>query len=117
MHELSIATELIRCVLAAAEQHGARRVESIDVEVGPMQQVVVEALEMAFEIVSEGTIAEGASLHVTKTALTATCRECGHAFEPSLDNFLCPQCGQADVDITAGNDIVLTSLSCEVAKT
>ena len=116
MHELSIATELIRCVLSAAEQHGARRVESVDVEVGPMQQIVPDALEAAFEVVSQDTIAKGAALTITVTALTGTCRACGKAFEPNLDDFLCPQCGQADVDITAGNDIVLKSLSCEVAE-
>lgn len=100
--------------MEAAGQHGAERIQELVVEVGPMRQVVSEALRMAFEVISEGTPAEGAAMKVIETAIKATCRNCGWPFEPTIDNFLCPRCEQADVEITAGNDIVLKSVSCEV---
>jgi Zn finger protein HypA/HybF involved in hydrogenase expression len=34
-------------------------------------------------------------------------------FEPAIDNYLCPNCGQADAEFLAGNDIILKSLVCE----
>ena len=116
MHELSIASDVLRCALEAAEQHGAGRIQELVVEIGPMRQVVVEALQTAFEVISEGTPAEGAALKVIETRIQATCRNCGRVFEPAIDNFLCPDCKNADIDITAGNDIILKSVSCEVEQ-
>ena len=114
MHELSIASDILRCAVEAAGRHGAVRIQELVVEVGPMRQVVAEALRTAFEVISEGTPAQGAAMKVIETAIKATCRGCGCGFEPTIDNCLCPQCKKADVEITAGNDIVLKSVSCEV---
>lgn len=116
MHEMSIACDILRCALEAAGRHGAQRIEELVVEIGPMRQVMAEALQAAFEVISEGTPAEGAAMKVIETSLKATCRDCGCGFEPTVDNFLCPRCKQADVEITAGNDIVLKSVSCEVQQ-
>ncbi len=116
MHEMSIASGILRCAVEAARRHGAERIEELVVEIGPMKQVVPEALRTAFEVISEGTPAEGAAMTVIETGIKATCRDCGLAFEPTIDNFLCPRCKQADVEITAGNDIVLKSVSCEVRQ-
>jgi len=116
MHELSIAGDILRGAVEAAGRHGVSRIQELVAPVGPMRQVVAEALRTAFEVISEGTPAEGAAMKVVETGIKATCRDCGLAFEPTIDNFLCPRCKQADVEITAGNDIVLRSVSCEVRQ-
>ena len=116
MHELSIASDILRCAVEAAGRHGAVRIQEIVVEVGAMRRVMSEALHTAFEMISEGTPAEGAAMKVIETAIKGTCRDCGCAFEPTIDNFLCPRCEQANVEITGGNDIVLKSVSCEVQQ-
>jgi hydrogenase nickel incorporation protein HypA/HybF len=112
MHELSIATEILRTVLSVAAEHGADRVEEVEVEVGAMRLVVPEALAEAFKLVVEGTPAEGARLKQVEVPLRGTCRHCSRVFEPRLDSFLCPGCGQAEVDILGGNDIILKSVVC-----
>jgi hydrogenase nickel incorporation protein HypA/HybF len=116
MHEMSIAEGILQTVLAAAKQSGARRVERIELSVGQMRLVVPEALEMAWRAVSEGTIAAGAAMDVTEVPLAARCRHCDRQFAPRIDDYLCPGCGQADVEITAGDDIILTSIACEVEE-
>ena len=113
MHEMSIADGVLRAVLDAAGGCGARRVERVELTVGPMRLVVPEALEMAWQVVSEGTIAAGAELAVVETPMEARCRRCGRRFAPRIDNYLCPDCGLADVDILAGDDIILKSVVCE----
>ena len=116
MHELSIAMQLLDAVRAVAAEHHAACVELIDVHVGAMKLIVPEALEAAWEAVTEGTVAEGSRLVLTAQPLRGTCRECGRDFEPTLDNFLCPACGQADVEIVAGDEIVLMSVVCRTEK-
>ena len=112
MHELSIATGLMEQVTAAAAAHGVTRVQSLHVTVGAMRQVVPEALAMAFEVVSEGTLAEGATLEITEEPIRAHCRRCDREFNCRIGEFVCPGCGQADVRLTLGNNIILTSMTC-----
>lgn len=112
MHEMSIATHLVECILAAAAENDVARIEEVEVEVGAMRLVVPEALEMAFEAARAGTIAAGAALKVVEVAPVARCRPCGRTFHPADGEFLCPDCGQADADIVEGNDIRLTSMVC-----
>ena len=112
MHEMAIATGLLRQVLAAAEAHDVECVEEVHVTCGVLRLVVPEALRAAFEVLSEGTVAAGARLEVTVEPAKARCRRCGEVFGAGVSQFTCPSCGQADVDIVGGDDIVLTSIVC-----
>lgn len=112
MHEMSIASELLRTVLAVAAENGAARVEEVEVQAGAMKLIVPEALELAWSVLAAGTPAEGARLKLTEVPIEAECRPCGRRFVAAVDGFACPGCGQADVEIVAGDDIILTSVVC-----
>ena len=111
MHEMSIATALIEQVLEHVEKNGLARVEEVVIEVGAMQLVVPEALEAAFLALKIDTPAAEAVLRQEEVPIQAKCRSCSRAFQPEMDRFVCPQCGRADAEITAGLDIILKSLS------
>ncbi len=113
MHEMSIAVDLLKNVLSAVAEHGGGRIEKIEVTTGAFRQVVPEMLCSAFEVIAEGTLAAGAELKVTQEAVRAQCRNCGRSFACEAWEFLCPGCGQADVEIVAGYDIILQSIVCE----
>ena len=113
MHEMSIAVELMRQLEALAEEHGLERIDSLSVKAGAFQQVVPDALVTAFEAVAQGTVAAGAAMDLSVEPMVGECRACACRFEPSMDDFLCPRCGQADVKFVEGNDIILTSVSGE----
>jgi hydrogenase nickel incorporation protein HypA/HybF len=113
MHEMSIATELMRQLEALAAEHGAARITEVEVAAGELRGVVPEALELAWRGVCEGTVAAGASLKLTVTPAEARCRACGRTFRPEVDRYVCDDCNEADVDLLAGNDIVLTSVSID----
>ena len=112
MHEVAIASELLEQVLEIAQQNKAVTVESIDVVCGEQRMVVLEALVMAWKGVAEGTIAENAELNLSEKDMKARCHLCLNEFSPSIDDYRCTQCGEADVDIFEGNDIILSSLVC-----
>ena len=115
MHEASIAMAAIEQAVVAAQQHGASRITRIALRVGALRQVVPEAMMLAFEACAIGTPAEGAKLDLQEEPVVARCRPCGRQFEPDLQaiSFACPQCGRADAELLAGNEIILTSLECE----
>jgi hydrogenase nickel incorporation protein HypA/HybF len=113
MHEMMIATELLRQLKALADEHGLARITHVAVAAGEMRGVVPEALDMAFSEASRGTVADGATLELTIVPTKARCRQCGQAFQPTVDSFLCPACEHADVEFIEGNDIVLSSIDGE----
>lgn len=116
MHEMAIVSELLEEVLRVAESHHATRVREIEVRVGTLRQVVPEALRVAFEAASDGTLAQGATLKITEEKIVAVCKVCGCMFMPSWDDFECPQCHQSEPRIVAGNDILLRSMVCETEQ-
>ncbi len=115
MHESSIAMAAIEQAVQAAREHNATRITRIELEVGVLREVVLEAMAIAFEACAVGTIAEGARLDLREQSAQARCRPCGSEFTPDLAaiSFVCPTCGEADSEMLAGDAILLTSIECE----
>ena len=110
MHEMSIAMQVIESVQSVAAEHDLARVEEVHLDVGEMRQIVPEAMQTAFEVIAEGTVAQGATLTLREVPLRGTCRACGHRYKPEIANYLCPECCRAAVEITEGNEILLRSV-------
>jgi hydrogenase nickel incorporation protein HypA/HybF len=64
MHELSMAAALVDQAEGIARREGATRVARIELAVGDLSGVDREALEFAFPLAAERTLAEGATLAV-----------------------------------------------------
>jgi hydrogenase nickel incorporation protein HypA/HybF len=101
---------LTQSVVDAVCEHAAgRRVHSVKLEIGALCAVVSDAMAFCFELATEGTVAEGASLVVDLQPGEARCRTCGAGFELNDMILLCP-CGSADVDVIAGRDLKILSM-------
>jgi hydrogenase nickel incorporation protein HypA/HybF len=114
MHELSIAESIV----AVAQRHAAgRSVYAVDVKVGHLRQVVPGALEFAFELTARGTCLDGAELRIDQVAAAGRCRACGA--ESVLEGFplMCAACGALDVEVTAGEELLVDSLELEETMT
>jgi len=112
MHELSIAESIV----AIADRHArGRRVTRVEVEIGHLRQVVPSALEFAFELVSQGTVVEGAVLDVEEVAAGGRCRQCGNEGDLGGFPFSCQGCGGFDVEVTRGEELRVDSLELEEA--
>jgi hydrogenase nickel incorporation protein HypA/HybF len=112
MHELSIADAILQIALKHAD---GRRIESIEVEVGHLRQVVPDALAFAFTLVSEGTLAEGAELQLHHIPAAGTCRACGAHTEFDGFPLACRACGGLDVELVRGQELLVDALSMEGA--
>jgi hydrogenase nickel incorporation protein HypA/HybF len=114
MHELSIAEAVVDIAVRHAR---GRRVTAVELEVGHLRQVVPPALEFAFELVAQGTPAEGAELHLEVVPAAGRCRSCGQ--ETPLPGFplTCRSCGGFDVEVTQGEELRVDSLELEEQMT
>jgi Zn finger protein HypA/HybF involved in hydrogenase expression len=62
MHELAAAQDVVRAVLAVAEEQGAQRINVIALRVGSLYSA--DNLQDLIAIAAKGTIAEGATVEV-----------------------------------------------------
>lgn len=110
MHEVS----LIQNVLELAEEQAcflrATRIHGITLRVGHLAGVEPQALMFAFDVVTAGTIAEGAALQIESVPVVCYCGGCGKEFAPQDFIFACPGCGVLSRDVRAGHELELTSV-------
>ena len=110
MHELSIADAIV----AIASDHAqGRRVLAVDVRVGRLRQVVPDALEFAFEVVAAGTSIAGAALNVEHVRVRVACAQCDSESHQNEFPLRCARCGSLDVEIVAGDELLVESLELE----
>ncbi|MCK5178474.1 MAG: hydrogenase maturation nickel metallochaperone HypA [Candidatus Omnitrophica bacterium] len=113
MHELSIAMQLVEQIVEIAEVNKLLRVDEVELETGILRQVIPEMMQTAFAEATDQTVAQGALLKIRDIPAKARCNQCALGFEPEADNFLCPKCQVADVEVLQGNEIILKTVSCE----
>jgi hydrogenase nickel incorporation protein HypA/HybF len=110
VHELSVADAI---VTIAREHAQERRVTRVEVKIGYLRQVVPDALEFAFELVAAGTNVEGAELAIEQVPACVVCRVCADEGLASGFPLACARCASLDVDVTAGDELLVDSLELE----
>ncbi|MFW6082411.1 MAG: hydrogenase maturation nickel metallochaperone HypA [Chloroflexota bacterium] len=113
MHELSITESLLDIAIRHAREADAERIVRLNIVIGEFSSVVDDSVEFYWDIVSEGTIAEGAELHFERIRGTLRCQRCGHTFPLGGDSFTCPVCDGTEVGIAEGDDFRLESIEVE----
>ena len=107
MHELAIAEAVARVVATHA---AGRQVERVEVRVGHLRQVVPSALRFSFTVVAQGTPLEGAELAIQHVPARLRCRRCREEGEADGFPLACAGCGSLDVEVLAGNELVVDAL-------
>jgi hydrogenase nickel incorporation protein HypA/HybF len=113
MHEVSIAQGLLKILEDEAKKHEVSRVTRVHVRIGELSTCVPDALTFAFEIVSEGTVAEGAELQIEMVPAKGRCDKCDIQFDVDSAMFLCPQCGGVAAEIVSGKELDVTDIEAE----
>jgi hydrogenase nickel incorporation protein HypA/HybF len=99
--------------LERARQEQASRVLVIRLKIGALSGVVPEALQFAFEALTPGTAAEGATLAVDFVPARFWCTNCAREFES--DDMLadCPLCQTPSGELRTGRELQVASLEIE----
>jgi hydrogenase nickel incorporation protein HypA/HybF len=108
MHELPITEGILKIATEAA---GDRRITTIHLVVGELSSIVDDSVQFYFDMLSKGTLAEGATLDFERRPATVACQECGKSFEvraPLPD--ACPACGSLILRVTGGRELRVDSI-------
>ena len=114
MHEMGIISGVLDAVNASARDAGALRVCSVNLRIGVMTEAIEDALEFAFEALSEGTLAEGADLVIDWVQPKSMCLECGTTFEHDRFHRSCPHCNSYETAIVAGRELEISSIEVDL---
>ena len=106
MHELAIAEGVVGTV---TQRLPGARVTSVHLEIGALSGVVADSIRFCFDLATEGTGLEGATLDITEPPARCRCRSCGTEFQPDPPIMLCP-CGSADVAVLGGEELRILSV-------
>jgi len=113
MHELAVTDSIVKIVQEKGAEVGALRVTSINLVVGDWSGLVDDCIQFYFDILSEGTLARGATLCFQRIPACFHCRSCGAEFTPREYNWTCPRCGSLGGELVAGREFYVESIEVE----
>ena len=127
MHEFSTAVGIVETVVDVAKKHNATKIKKIELVVGEFSMLNNDQLIFAFEIASEGTLAQGAEVLITEQKGQIDCQECGfsgaiekqtkevdHLIVDLTNIFECPKCHSNKTKISGGRDIYVNNIEVEL---
>jgi hydrogenase nickel incorporation protein HypA/HybF len=109
MHELSIMSHLLESVEREAERIGARRVVGIDLVIGERASVVDDSLLFCFDLLTAGTVAEGAEVRIRRTEMRFHCERDGD-YAREGEDFGCPRCRRVGRLTDQGSELLVESI-------
>ncbi|HUO54449.1 MAG TPA: hydrogenase maturation nickel metallochaperone HypA [Rhodoblastus sp.] len=113
MHEMSLTESVVEILCEEANRQGFSRVKRVWLEIGALSGVEPEAMEFCFDVVTRGTLAEGAQLEIIRTPGQGWCLDCEKDVALSERFGTCPDCGGGRVQMTAGDEMRVKELEVE----
>jgi len=104
MHEMGIVQSIMEIIEEHARANQANKILSVKLEFGALTAVMPSAVTFAFEVLSQGGMAEGARVDIEIIPVKVFCLECGT--ESVLEQYqpFCPVCSSPAARIIQGRD-------------
>ena len=93
------------------------KVLRIDIEIGRLSFLSPEQVAFWVKTSLEGSLAEGAEVHIERVEPQISCRACGYRgtlemeddplYHVPLPSFSCPECRSGEIDIEKGRECVV----------
>ena len=113
MHELSLCESILGIIKDYARTHNFTRVRSVRIEIGALSCAEPDALRFGFDVVTKGSVAEGAMLEIDRPPGEAWCWDC-KAMVPVTDRTTgCPGCGGHSLELRAGDQMRVVELDVD----
>lgn len=110
MHEVSMMQNTLDIAISQALQNGAKKIDLLTMNVGELSGVIPEALEFAFDVLIQGTMAEDAQLEINAIPVVCYCPNCDRNFQSDTCIYECPQCQKISTNVLQGQELELASV-------
>ncbi len=113
MHELAVTENLLNIAVQHATQANAMRVTSLHLVIGQLSSIVDDSVQFYWDMISAGTMCEGAQLHFERRPARLKCLDCDQTYTLSGELTDCPNCHSAHIKVVAGEELYLDSIEVE----
>lgn len=113
MHEYPITEQIIKIAGEHCAKNNGTRVTKINLVIGDYSGYVGSSVQMYFDIISEGTVCDGAVVEIEHIKPKLKCSKCGELFEKKLLSFDCPKCGGQGGPTDIGKEFYIESIEIE----
>ncbi|MDS1028982.1 hydrogenase maturation nickel metallochaperone HypA [Bacillota bacterium LX-D] len=117
MHEYPITEQIVRIAEESARNNNAEKVVAINLVVGELSGFIGDSIQMYFDIISKGTIVEGAQLNIRYIKPKLKCEKCDIYFTRPKFSFACPQCGANGVPTEIGKEFFVEDIEIALPST
>jgi hydrogenase nickel incorporation protein HypA/HybF len=113
MHELSIVASILNIAEAKARERNSSSIQAVGIRLGAFTNIAPEALEFAFEIARQGTLAHNARLEIEVVTMIVECLVCEGVNRPERTLCLiCTHCG-FPLKIVSGEELQVDYIELE----
>lgn len=114
MHELSITEHILDHCIREAKKQRAAKIRVIRLCIGQLNGLVPDCIQIYLDMLSEGTIAEGARIEAEFLPVKIRCRDCGREGEITPRRLACPHCGSLRLQILSGKEFYIKSMEVDI---
>jgi len=136
MHEWALVESILTASIEAAEREGLKKIKEINIGIGELQQIAIEAFEFAFEELTKSLDdkLKGVKIRFKTEKSNLACNNCRHEWsfdvlkkninegESEAIHFIpevafvhsrCPKCKSPDFEISNGRGVSILSIKGE----
>lgn len=113
MHEYPLTERIVNIANDTARRHGAARVLAVSLVIGETSGIIPDSVQLYFDLIAEGTPAEGAALRVRQVKPEMHCPQCNANFIRPRFSFACPVCGTLGSPTDVGKEFYVESVELE----
>jgi hydrogenase nickel incorporation protein HypA/HybF len=113
MHEVGIASEILRASQTEAARRPGARLVAVKVRIGVLAGVDADALRFAWDVMSEQAEYDPVTLEIQMVPRRNRCQDCGCEFVTDMYSEPCPDCSSENSAMLGGDEMELASVEVE----
>jgi hydrogenase nickel incorporation protein HypA/HybF len=113
MHEIDIASQILRAGQTEAERCPGARLIAVKVQIGVLAGVDENALRFAWDILSQQENSAQPRLEIITMPRRNLCEDCGAEFTSSATEAVCPVCNSRKSFLLGGDELQLACVEVE----
>jgi len=113
MHELSIASSIVKTVLQEIDTRKLNKVTQIGLRIGALTDIVPDSLQFGFKAITKDSVLAETNLLIETIPIKGSCKECQSDFEVIEFVFICPNCASNKIDMNQGNELEIAYIEAE----
>uniref|UniRef100_A0A7C4XLT5 Hydrogenase maturation factor HypA n=1 Tax=candidate division WOR-3 bacterium TaxID=2052148 RepID=A0A7C4XLT5_UNCW3 len=113
MHEYAVTKSLVELCDREAHRHKIKNVRLIKLKLGKFTGFSPEAINFYFEYLKDGTRCATAKIEFFEIPVRIRCPNCNYEDDIEEPIFLCPECGNVNIEVISGREFYIESIEGE----